>query len=302
MPSANSGIEGKPRGIFIAVWHYLELIRFSHTLFALPFAALSAAMAWAETPFRFRDLAGFLLCMVFARSTAMAFNRLVDRDIDARNPRTAMRHLPRGILTVSQVAVFTIICGVGFVLSTLLFLPNVWPVLGAGPVLLFLLGYSYAKRFTWLSHFWLGTALALAPVAAWVAITGRFDWPPFVLAGAVTLWVSGFDVIYACQDYEFDRQAGLKSLPAWLGVPRALRCAAILHAGMVVVLACLPMVYSRLGTAYYAGIVAIAGLLIYEHLIVRPTDLSRVNEAFFHVNAVISLGLFLVGVCDIWIL
>lgn len=289
------------RDLIETVRVYLELIRFSHTLFALPFAALSAAMAWAETPFCFRHLLGFLLCMVFARSTAMAFNRLVDRRIDAINPRTANRHLPRGVLNVGQVIAFTVVCGVAFCLSTLLFLPNLWPVAGALPVLAFLMAYSYAKRFTWLCHFWLGAALALAPIAAWVAITGEFGLPPVVLALAVVFWVAGFDVIYACQDYEFDRTVGLKSLPAWLGIRRALRWAAVLHLGMATTLAFLPLVYTRFGMLYWSALSAIILLLIYEHALVRPNDLSRVNQAFFHVNAIISTGLFIAGVADIWI-
>lgn len=289
------------KNVFSKVRVYLELIRFSHTLFALPFAALSAAMAWAEVPFRVHHLLGFLLCMVFARSTAMAFNRLVDRRIDAVNPRTAERHLPRGVLSIRQVVVFTILCAVGFCLSTLLFLPNPWPVAGALPVLVFLLAYSYTKRFTWLCHLWLGTALGLAPIAAWVAITGEFALPPVVLALVVVFWVAGFDIIYACQDYDFDRRYGLKSVPAWLGIRWALRWAAVLHFVMIVVLAVLPLVYHRFGAVYWGTLLGIVILLVYEHALVRPNDLSKVNRAFFHVNAIISIGLFLAGVVDIWL-
>ncbi len=287
----------------------LEMIRFSHTLFALPFALLATAMAWAaslktDSPHRpgWRELAGILVCMVFARSAAMAFNRLADRQLDARNPRTAGRHLPTGALSVASVALFTVVSSLGFVAGTLLFLPwNPWPLCAALPVLAFLFGYSYAKRFTSLAHFWLGTALGLAPLAAWVALRAEIAWPPVLVGAAVVLWVAGFDMIYACQDFEFDRAARLHSVPARLGIPGALRLAALCHAAMVAVLAALPLVYPWFGGIYYAGIVAIAALLVYEHSIVRPDDLTRVNEAFFHVNAVVSIGLLAVGVVDIFV-
>jgi len=287
---------------FVRFRQFLELVRFSHTLFALPFAALSAAMVWRETPFRWRHLLGFLLCMVFARSAAMAFNRLVDRDLDAVNPRTAGRHLPRGILGVRQVQAFTIFCALGFVISTLLFLPNDWPLLASGPVLAFLFAYSYSKRFTWLSHFWLGMALALAPPGVWLAIQGRLAWPPIILASAVVFWVAGFDIIYSCQDYEFDRQQRLWSVPAVLGIRNALRLAAGSHGLMVLCLAGLPFLFPGFGWLYWFGLVLVTLLLVYEHLLVRPNDLRRVNEAFFHVNAVVSVGLLIIGTVDIWLL
>ncbi len=216
----------------------LELIRFSHTLFALPFALLAAVMAWAANrhcvpprPFRWLDLLGILLCMATARSAAMAFNRLADRRLDALNPRTRQRHLPTGRLSVAAAAAFTAACSLGFVAGTLLFLPNRIPLYASVPVLLFLFAYSYAKRFTILSHFWLGAALMLAPLAAWVAIRGEIAWPPLVLGGAVLLWVAGFDMIYACQDVEFDVRMRLRSVPARFGVAAALRLAALCHAG-----------------------------------------------------------------------
>jgi len=287
----------------------LGMIRFSHTVFALPFALLAAVMAWkansrAVPPVAFRglDLLGILVCMVFVRSAAMAFNRLVDRDVDAENPRTRTRHLPSGALSVPAVAVFTVICGLGFVGGTLLFLPrNPWPLTAAVPVLAFLLGYSYAKRFTMAAHFWLGAALMLAPVAAWVAIRAELAWPPVVLGLAVMLWVAGFDVIYACQDAAFDVRRRLQSVPARWGVPAALKIAAACHLGTVVLLAALPWTGSGLGAIYLAGVAGIALLLFYEHWLVRPDDLSRVNQAFFHVNAVISIGLLIVGSLDLWV-
>jgi 4-hydroxybenzoate polyprenyltransferase len=281
---------------------FLELIRFSHTVFALPFALLAAVMAWCgpdAPPWRWRDLAGIVLCMVFARSAAMAFNRLVDRRLDALNPRTRMRHLPAGLVTPAAVALFTAANGLAFLASTLLFLPNHWPLYLSVPVLAFVCAYSLAKRFTSLCHFWLGAALMLAPVAAWIAIRGGLDWPPVVLGIAVLLWVAGFDIIYACQDQQVDVQHGLHSVPAVLGVGPALRVAALCHAGTVAALLLLPHTYGGLGGVYLAGVLAVAVLLVYEHLLVRPDDLARVNVAFFHVNAVISLGLLAAGTVDL---
>lgn len=280
----------------------LGLIRFSHTLFALPFAVLGAVLA-SRTPggwvFRPLDWLGIGLCMVAARSAAMAFNRLADRRIDARNPRTASRHLPAGRLSVRAVAIFTILSSILFVAATLLFLPrNPWPLMLSGPVLAWLLGYSYAKRFTSLAHAWLGLSLALAPVAAWIAIQADLAWPPVWLGAAVLLWVTGFDIIYACQDAAFDRTAGLHSLPARLGETRALRLAALCHLLMLGALVGLGLSYP-LGTLYFTGVAAAAALLLYEHALVRPDDLSRVNVAFFHVNVVISMGLLAVTAADL---
>ena len=284
----------------------LEMIRFSHTLFALPFALLSALMAWylnahsePAIAWRWQQLVGILLAMVFARSAAMAFNRLADRRIDALNPRTAGRHIPAGKLSVRGVTLFAVVCAAGFVLSTLLFLPNRWPLGLSVPVLLFLLGYSYTKRFTALAHFWLGTALMLAPVAAWIAIRGELALAPLVLGGAVLLWVAGFDIIYACQDAAFDTEQRLHSVPAKVGTKNALRIAALCHLGMFMMLLLLPVVYPALGVFYGCGVAAVAVLLAYEHWLVRPDDLDRVNLAFFHVNWVISVGLLVVGAADL---
>jgi len=290
------------------IQHFLELIRFSHTLFALPFALLSAVMAWRLSGFHWREFIGILLCMVTARSFAMAMNRLADRRLDAANPRTAGRHLPAGILNVSQVAAFAAVCAIGFVASTLLFLPNQLPLWLSIPVLAFLAGYSFTKRFTSLAHFWLGSALAFSPIAAWIAIRGEHvvsnppdALPAVVLGLAVLSWVAGFDIIYACQDYDSDRRAGLHSVPVWLGVSGALRFAAACHAVTIAALACLPLVYPPLGWLFWIAVIAVGVLLIYEHLLVRPNDLSRVNAAFFNVNAVISLALFAVGTLVPWL-
>lgn len=279
----------------------LEMIRFSHTLFALPFALLSAALAWREQSyFSWIQLLGILLCMVFARSTAMAFNRVVDRDIDAQNPRTAQRHLPAGMLTPAAVWLFALGCAAGFFASTLLFLledpRNPWPIYLSAPVLAFVFAYSYTKRFTVLSHFWLGASLFLAPVGAWIAIRQLENLEvPVILGLSVLFWVAGFDILYACQDVEFDRRAKLHSIPAWLGVPGALRVAVACHALMVVLLLALFWVAGAyLGWIYLTGVVLVGLLLCYEHWLVRPDDLSRVNQAFFQVNGVVSIGLFLI--------
>ncbi len=288
--------------MFRSLRSFLELIRFSHTIFALPFALSSAALAWQlQGEFHWLQLIGILLGMVFARSAAMAFNRLTDRHFDAANPRTAMRHLPSGTLRPATVWAFTLLSAAGFVLSTTLFLwlDNPWPLILSIPVLLFVCAYSYTKRFTALCHFWLGLSLFLAPVAAWIAIRGLPSppecWTPLLLGGAVLFWVAGFDIFYACQDVDFDRRAKLHSVPAALGIPASLRVALLCHALMVVLLVVLYFVATPpLGWVYLLGVVAVAVLLLYEHSLVRPDDLSRVNQAFFQVNGIISIGLFLI--------
>lgn len=283
----------------------LEMIRFSHTLFALPFALLSALLAWQEHPFQAVTLLGILLCMVFARSAAMAFNRLVDRRLDAANPRTAGRHLPSGRLSVATVITFTVICAAGFIAATALFLlqnpPNPWPLRLSVPVLLFVCTYSWTKRFTALCHFWLGASLLLAPVATWIAIGGLEHLEPALALGlAVLFWVAGFDILYACQDVDFDRAARLASVPARLGVRTSLRIAMVCHAVMVALLVALWwFAQPHLGGIYLTGVGAVALLLVYEHWLVRPDDLTRVNEAFFQVNGIISVGLFLIVVLQL---
>ena len=295
--------------MFKSITTFLSMIRFSHTLFALPFALLAAVMAWQAEPkvsWRWQDLLGIVLAMVMARSAAMAFNRLTDQEFDAANPRTAGRHLPQGQLSFGTVALLAAVCSVGFVASTVLFLPNRLPLYLSLPVLLFLCGYSLTKRFTSLSHFWLGAALMLAPICAWIALRGEIVLgqpsdllPAVVLGGAVLLWVAGFDIIYACQDFEFDVAKGLHSVPASLGIARALRLAAVCHFGMLGLLALLPIVFPQLGWIYCCGAAIVAALLVYEHLLVRPDDLTRANTAFFHVNAVVSIGLFVFGAIDL---
>lgn len=284
------------------IQHILELIRFSHTIFALPFAALAAVLAWVQpgTEFRVRDAIGILLCMVFARSAAMAFNRLVDRDVDAANPRTAVRHIPAGLLSVRAVTIFTVLTSLGFVASTLIFLPKQLPILLSVPVLLFLLGYSYAKRWTSLCHYWLSAALMMSPIAAWIAVRDEFAVTPALLAGVIFFWVGGFDIIYACQDADFDQQRRLHSIPARFGIAGALRIAFVSHTLTVVMLFLLWQL-AGLGTIFLVGVVAISVLLMYQHWLVRPDDLKRVNIAFFNVNAIVSFGILIVGCLDVWL-
>ena len=296
---------------------YLELVRFSHTIFALPFAIMAALIA-ARTSLAdgsgpahlagwLRPAAGILLCMVSARTAAMAFNRLADRAFDAANPRTASRHLPRGVLGVGEVVSLVVASAAAFVASTLLFLPNWLPLALSVPVLAWLLGYSYAKRFTMFAHVWLGAALGLAPVAAWIALRGprllaepADGLPAVVLGLAVTAWVAGFDTIYACQDASFDAAHGLRSIPAGLGVPRSLAVAVVLHGVALVLLCLLPAVVPQLGPIYWLAVAAITALLVWEHSIVRPHDLSRVNEAFFTANALIGVVLLVAIGVDLW--
>jgi len=307
--------------MFDKVKKLLELIRFSHTIFALPFALLAAVMAWAAPAttgtvgFNWIHLVGILVCMVGARSAAMAFNRLVDRFIDAQNPRTAKRHLPSGDLSVGSVVWFTIASSLVFMVGTCFFLPNYLPLAVSIPVLFVLLGYSYTKRFTSLAHFWLGMALMLAPICAWLGVRGLevienpLDvLPAGVLGLAVMFWVSGFDMIYACQDFEYDRDNKLNSIPVRLGVAGALRLAAICHVIMIALLVMIPLTHfvggPRLGFGwvYWIAVLLTTGLLAYEHSLVRPDDLTRVNLAFFNVNAVVSIGLFVAGALDLLVI
>ena len=283
----------------------LEMIKFSHTLFALPFALMGAALAVSKPGVvvtGVKPWVGILICMVGARSAAMAFNRIVDRRIDAKNPRTATRHIPSGVLSTRSVAIFTVVSCSIFLAGTALFLPeNPWPLRLSSPVLLWLLGYSLAKRFTSLAHVWLGLALGMAPAAAWVAFRGELSLTPVLLGLAVTFWVSGFDILYACQDYDFDTKAGLHSIPARFGIRRSLKIAALLHLLMILMLVGVGL-SMPLGWIYFGGVLAVASLLVYEHSLVKPEDLSKVNVAFFQMNILISIGLLCVTLADLLIL
>jgi len=291
-----------PLGLLARVKHVLGLIRFSHTIFALPFALLAAILAWQRegTEFRWQDLVGILLCMVFARSAAMAFNRVADHMFDGDNPRTEKRHIPAGLLPIGFVRAFTIVCSLAFIASTLIFWPKRLPIILSVPVLAFLLGYSYAKRFTQWCHYWLSLALMLSPIAAWIAVRDEIAVEPALLGAVIFFWVGGFDIIYACQDADFDRERRLHSVPARWGVKGALRIALLSH---LLTIAALFVFwhFAGLGTVFLVGVIAVSLLLIYEHTLVRADDLTRVNIAFFNVNAVVSIGLFAVGVLDLWL-
>ena len=282
------------------IQHFGSLIRFSHTVFALPFAALAAILAWRQpsSEFRWQDALGIVLCMVTARSAAMAFNRLVDRQLDADNPRTATRHIPAGILSVRSVTLFTIGSSLAFLAATTLFLPKTLPLILAVPVLLWLLGYSYAKRFTSLCHYWLSAALMMSPMAAWIAVRNEVAVIPGMLAAVIFFWVGGFDIIYACQDADYDSQRKLNSIPAKYGIAKALRIALLSHLITIVMLFGLWWI-SELGIVFLLGMILLSGLLLYQHSLVRPDDLQRVNIAFFNVNAVISFGILLFGCVDL---
>jgi 4-hydroxybenzoate polyprenyltransferase len=263
-----------------------RMIRFSHSVFALPFALSSAALAAQGHGLRGAQLGWILLAMVGARSAAMGFNRLADHAIDARNPRTAGRELPRGTLSRGEVWAFVLASALALVLAAAMLNPL---CLALSPLALAIVcGYSYTKRFTALSHVFLGLALAVAPVGAWIAVRGRLDLTPLLLGLAVLAWVAGFDILYACQDAEFDRSEGLHSVPARLGVRRALVVARVLHVATVALLGSLFRV-APLHPVYLAGVGVVALLLAYEHSLVRHDDLSRLDAAFFTVNGWIGV-------------
>jgi 4-hydroxybenzoate polyprenyltransferase len=273
----------------------LETIKFSHTVFALPFAVMSAFLAAGGVPAG-RQLVWMLMCMVSARSAAMSFNRIVDAGYDALNPRTAQRSIPLGKLTIGEIAIFLVAMSGLFIFSA--YQLNRLAFALSPVALAIILGYSFTKRFTSYSHFLLGLSLAIAPVGAWIAVTERITFVPLLLGLAVLLWTAGFDIIYACQDVEFDKRVGLRSLPERLGIGRALVISAGLHLTMVGVLAVI-LLSTSLGSPFLLGIVLVAILLAYEHLIVKPHDLSRVNTAFFNVNGTVSIVLMALTVADI---
>jgi 4-hydroxybenzoate polyprenyltransferase len=297
---------------------YLSMVRFSHTIFALPFALLATWWAYvvplgtdgATTPkFEWIHLFAIILCMVFARSFAMAINRLLDQSFDAANPRTAGRHLPAGQLTRTGVWGFAWINAAFFIASCALFLPNRLPLILAIPVLAFLGMYSWTKRFTQFAHYWLGVALMLAPICAWIAIRGSslvnapLDLIPAAWLGSVVLfWVAGFDIIYACQDFEFDRRAGLHSIPAKFGISGAMWIARGSH--LVMWLLAIGLSFAcpelNLGWLYRIGICGVGILLLIEHSVVSHRSLERINLAFFQLNSIISVVFLIAGGLDAW--
>ena len=254
----------------------------------MPFALAAAVIAAQEVPVTWEQIGLCVVCMIFARSSAMGFNRVVDRDIDAKNPRTATREIPAGQISVRAAWAFTLGSAALFVAASAVLGT---PTLLLSPVALAVVwGYSLAKRSTALCHAILGLALALAPTGVWIALTGSYGWIPAVLSLVVATWVAGFDIIYSCQDAGFDEGEGLHSVPVALGIGGALVASAALHVVTVAALLALPLQVPALGPVYYAGVAVIAGVLIYEHWIVRPDDLSRIDKAFFDLNGYVSFA------------
>ncbi|MDQ3551200.1 MAG: putative 4-hydroxybenzoate polyprenyltransferase [Bacteroidota bacterium] len=290
--------------------NYLSLIKFSHTIFAMPFALIGfflglSSFLFTRGPIQYNWsqamilLILIMLCMVFARSAAMAFNRYLDRDIDALNPRTAIREVPKGVIKAKYALIFTLVNCIFFILTTYFINPICFYL---SPVaLMVVLGYSYTKRFTPLSHLILGLGLALAPIGAYLAVTGFFEWLPLLFSFAVLFWVSGFDIIYSLQDEEFDKSHKLYSIPAAVGKTNALRISEVLHllsAGCIVIAGKL----GNFGWLYWIGVLIFGGMLIYQHTIVKPNDLRRVNLAFMTANGIASVVFALFVIADLVIL
>jgi 4-hydroxybenzoate polyprenyltransferase len=281
--------------------NYASLVRFSHTVFALPFAFASLVLAWPTHPITLRTVFWILVAMVGARTAAMGFNRLADRKFDALNPRTEAWELPKGTVKIWEAGVLTLVASLIFIFGA--YRLN-WTCFVLSPVALAVIFfYSLTKRFTWASHLFLGVALSLAPIGAWLAVAG---WPidlqelviPLCLGLAVVFWLAGFDIIYSLQDREFDRAHGLHSIPVRFGVTWALRLSGFFHICTIVFLI-LVGVAANLGVIYWIGCLAVSVILLWEHRIVRPTDLSRINRAFFDFNAYVSIGYFLVTLADV---
>jgi 4-hydroxybenzoate polyprenyltransferase len=272
-----------------AVRHFLDAIKFEHTVFALPFAYVAMVLAANGWP-GWHTVIWVTLAMAGARTLAMSVNRLADRFIDAANPRTAKRHLPTGLLKPAQVTAAAVLSG-GLLLLSAWMLNPLCLVLSPLAVL-FLVGYSYTKRFTWLSHWILGFTDGIAAAGGWIAVRGGFDPPVYILWFALTVWIAGFDLIYACQDVEFDRRHGLHSVPARFGILAALTVARLCHLLTIAAFALLGWTMG-LGLLFWLGVLVVAGLLVYEHSLVSPGDLSRLDVAFFNVNGYIAVILFL---------
>jgi 4-hydroxybenzoate polyprenyltransferase len=276
---------------------FLDAIKFEHTVFALPFAYIAMVLAANGWP-GWWVLIWVTLAMVGGRTLAMSVNRLADRVLDARNVRTAGRHLPARLLTPGQVTAAAAAAAALFFLSAWMLNPL---CLALAPVAaVFLIGYSYTKRFTWLSHWILGFTDGIAAAGGWIAVRSAFDPPVFVLWFALTVWIAGFDLIYACQDVEFDRANGLYSVPARFGISAALTAARVCHLLTVLAFAALGLLVPSMGGLYWLGVLAVAGLFVYEHSLVSPTDLSRLDVAFFNVNGYIAVILFAAVLAGRW--
>ena len=276
---------------------YLEMIRFSHTVFALPFALMGALLAERGMPDA-RTLWWILVAMVGARSGAMAVNRIADRILDAANPRTRDRALPRGVIRVGAAVAFSAAAFALFLLAAWMLNPLCFAL--APLAILIVCGYSYTKRFTAASHLVLGLSLALAPIGAWIAVTGAVGWPSVILGAGVLFWVGGFDILYAFMDIEFDRRIGLFSIPARFGMEKGLVVARILHTLTIAFLALL-IPLRGLGPVYGLGLACAAGLLLYEHLLVHRHGLAKLNTAFFNVNGILSIGMLLATAADLFL-
>jgi 4-hydroxybenzoate polyprenyltransferase len=273
--------------------NYLSLIKFSHTIFALPFALVGFFLATYQTgkSIEYITLILIIMCMVFARSAAMAFNRYLDRDIDAKNPRTIIREIPAGVVSPTAALVFVVINSISFIITTYFINPLCFYL---SPIaLLVVLGYSYTKRFTSLCHFVLGLGLSLAPIGAYLAVTGQFSLLPILYSIAVLLWVSGFDIMYALQDEEFDKSLNLNSIPVRLGRKNALHLSEILHILCALVIGFAVFLINRGGGDFsylhLIGASIFIGLLTYQHTLVKPNDLSKINMAFFTTNGIASV-------------
>jgi 4-hydroxybenzoate polyprenyltransferase len=276
-------------------------IKLSHTIFAMPFAVLSTFLAANGLP-KWGQLGLILICMVAARTVAMASNRLLDAELDAKNPRTARRAIPSGALSRTFVTAVLSLCAIAFIASTCLFgifYHNWLPLILSVPVLLFLASYPLLKRFTRLCHYYLGAALALAPVCAWIAIAGNVRLAPILMALAVLSWTAGFDIIYACQDYQSDLETGVVSVPAKVGIAKALWISRLTHVFSLSMLVLLGVSTPQLGILYFIGVACAGILMLIEHSLVKPTDLSKVGLAFFTVNGIISVLLGTLGIIDV---
>lgn len=296
-----SKIQKKPRGLKSKIANYASLIRFSHTIFAMPFAMASLALAWPRHPVTWRGLLWILVAMVGARSAAMAFNRLADKKFDALNPRTQGWELQRGTVKVWEAIVLTVTASLLFVYAAL---QLSWICFLLSPVALAIVFfYSLTKRFTWAAHLFLGLALSIAPIGAWLAVAGSAVTvnemaTPLSLGLAVLFWLAGFDVIYSLQDRDFDQKQGLYSIPVRFGIAGALRLSSFFHVVTVVFLALVGLT-AHMGVIYWLGFTMVAGVLYWEHRIVAPHDLSRINRAFFDYNAYVSIGYFVTTLGDI---
>jgi 4-hydroxybenzoate polyprenyltransferase len=287
--------------LLLKLHNYASLIRFTHTVFALPFALASVALAWPSHPVTLRSFLWILIAMVSARSAAMAFNRLADRKFDALNSRTQQWELPRGTVKVWEAVLLTVMSSVVFVYAA--YQLNFACFVLSPVALAIVFFYSLTKRFTWASHLFLGLALSLAPMGAWLAVSGvpsdlRELTTPLLLGLAVLFWLAGFDVIYSLQDHQFDQQHGLFSMPVRFGIAGALRLSAFFHLLTVFFLVAVGL-SARLGIIYWLGCVATSLILFWEHRIVKPDDLSRINKAFFDLNAYVSIGYFLTTLADV---